>query len=350
MTSPLSRRSFLGAAGAVSALGLSACGSRAGGDEPLLYVNSRGGQWEQSARQHLFEPFTRDTGIEIRTVSPLSFAQLARQVSTGSYQFDLTLLGAGEMLRAHKAELVDSIAHSRIETDRLWKGAVCMNGVSFDCFATVIGYRTDKFASAGPRNWQQFWDVQRFPGPRSLQRHATRVLPIALLADGVPVEKLYPLELDRAFHALDRIKPHIRLWWTSAAESQQLLRDGAVDLIGLWHGQVFELIDAQAPVAMSWHHAEIDQRYWVVARGSPRAANAWRFIESCCRPERQAAFARSALSSPSNPAAFHYIDALAARHMPTAPSNYPLTFEQDIQNFGGELEAATQRFEDWIAA
>ncbi len=36
--------------------------------------------------------------------------------------------------------------------------------------------------------------------------------------------------------------------------------------------------------------------------------------------------------------------------MPTAPANYPLTFEQDIQNFGGDLEAATQRFEDWVTA
>lgn len=351
MTAPLvSRRRFLTRAGALGALGLYGCGSHGTGEDRFLYVNSWGGLWEKSARKHIFDPFTRDTGIEIRTVSPVSFAKLASQVRTGSYEFDVTTLGAGEILRANKADLIDSIQHSRLEADRLWKGAVFMNGVTFDCFSTVIAYRTDKFPHGGPKSWQEFWDVERFPGSRSLQRYAARVLPIALLADGVPVEKLYPVDLDRAFRSLDRIKPHIRVWWTAGNQSQEILRDGEVDLIGIWQGRVFEIIDAGAPVAMTWNQAEIDKGYWVVARGTPRAASAWRFIESCCRPERQAAFAKDALSSPTNPQAFKYIDAVAAAHMPTAPGNYPLTFEQDIQNFGSDLEAATQRFEDWVTA
>lgn len=347
---PLSRRRFLSSAGAIGALGLGSCGSQGAAQDRFLYVNTWGGVWEKGARRHIFDPFTRDTGIEIRTVSPVSFAKLASQVQTGAYEFDVTTLGAGEILRANKADLIDPIEHSRIETDRLWKGAVFMNGVTFDCFSTVIAYRTDKYPHGGPRNWQEFWDVERFPGNRSLQRYAARVLPIALLGDGVPVEKLYPLDLDRAFRSLDRIKPHIRVWWTAGNQSQEILRDGEVDLIGIWQGRVFELIDAGARVAMTWNQAEIDKGYWVVARGTPRAEIAWRFIESCCRPERQAGFAKEALSSPTNPDAFKYIDAAAARHMPTAPANYPLTFEQDIQNFGGDLEAATQRFEDWVTA
>ncbi|TWG97279.1 hypothetical protein L598_002100000020 [Mesorhizobium sp. J18] len=35
--------------------------------------------------------------------------------------------------------------------------------------------------------------------------------------------------------------------------------------------------------------------------------------------------------------------------MPTAPENYPHTFEQDIANFGADLEETTQRFEEWIS-
>lgn len=349
-SSSLSRRDFVAGASALGALGLSACGSHSAGQDRFLYVNSWGGGWEKGARKHIFDPFTRDTGIEIRTVSPVSFAKLASQVQTGAYEFDVTTLGAGEILRANRADLIDPVGHSTIETDRLWKGAVFMNGVTFDCFSTVIAYRTDKFPRGGPKSWQEFWDVQRFPGNRSLQRYAARVLPIALLADGVPVEKLYPLDLDRAFRSLDRIKPHIRVWWTAGNQSQEILRDGEVDLIGIWQGRVFEIIDAGAPVAMTWNQAEINKGYWVVARGTPRAAIAWRFIESCCRPERQAGFAKDVLSSPTNPDAFKYIDPISAKHMPTAPANYPLTFEQDIQNFGSDLEAATQRFEDWVTA
>ena len=56
----------------------------------------------------------------------------------------------------------------------------------------------------------------------------TRKPPIALLADGVPADKLYPIDMDRAFHKLDEIKPHITVWWTTGAQPAQLLLDKEV--------------------------------------------------------------------------------------------------------------------------
>src|SRR3954468_9391420 len=188
---PLSRRSFIKAgAGALAAPYI----GRAHAQDKFLYVNTWGGVWESAVRKNIFDPFTKETGVEIRTVSPVSFAKLAAQVKSGSYEFDVTTLGAGEILRANKANLVDPVANSRIDTSKLWKGAVFMNGIGFDSFATVIGYRKDKFPNGGPQNWKELWDTNRFPGRRSLQRYAARVLPIALVADGVPPDKLYPLD------------------------------------------------------------------------------------------------------------------------------------------------------------
>ena len=37
------------------------------------------------------------------------------------------------------------------------------------------------------------------------------------MADGVPWDKVYPMDIDRAFKSLDRIKPHVDVWWTSGA-------------------------------------------------------------------------------------------------------------------------------------
>jgi putative spermidine/putrescine transport system substrate-binding protein len=344
----ISRRLFLGA----SAAGLTTLGSpyihKALANDKHLYVNTWGGVWENAVRQHIFDPFTSETGVEIRTVSPVSFAKLAAQVRSGSYEFDVTTLGAGEILRANAADLVEPIDGSGLDQSKLWKGAVFKNGVGFDCFSTVIAYRKDKFPNGGPQNWKDFWDVEKFPGNRSLQRYAARVLPIALLADGVPVESLYPLDIERAFQSLDKIKPHIRVWWTAGAQSQQIIRDGEVDIIGIWQGRVFELIGQGAPIEMTWNQAEIDKGFWVVAKGTPRAEHAWQFIQSASLPDRQAAFAKAAISSPLNPKAFEFVDAKAAKYMPTAPQNYPKTFEQDIENFGADLEETTQRFEEWI--
>lgn len=312
-----------------------------------LFVNTWGGPWERAAVKHLFEPFTRETGVEIRPVSPVSFAKLAAQVRSGAYEFDVTTLGLAELVRANQSRLIESL--SGLEGSNLWDGAVFQNGVSSHAFATVLAWNATKFGDE-PKSWQDFWDLQRFPGARCLQRYAARVLPIALAGDGIPKDKLYPLDIERAFRALDRIKPALRVWWTQGQQSAQLLRDGEVDMIGIWHGRVLELIDENKPVGMTWEGGQIDRAYWVVARGTPRKDLAMRFVEAAVQPERLAGFCREALYGPLNPRAFEYVNDADAARMPTSPVNYPKVFEQDILNFGDDVARTTQRFERWIGA
>lgn len=38
---------------------------------------------------------------------------------------------------------------------------------------------------------------------------------------GVPADRLYPMDIDRIFASLDKIKPHIRKWWGTGSEIQQ---------------------------------------------------------------------------------------------------------------------------------
>lgn len=336
------RRTFLKASGAAIASTL-AMPYLARAQDKVLYINTWGGPWEEAARAHLFDPFTAETGVEIRTVSPVSFAKLAQQVKTGTYEFDITTLGGGELIRANQAGIIE-------ELEAPYEGGLFQNGVGSHAFATVIAWRTDRLKDGGPKDWAEFWDVEKFPGSRSLQRYPARVLPIALLADGVAVEDLYPLDIDRAFASLDKIKDHIRVWWTAGAQSTQILRDGEIDLIGIWHGRFFEALDAGAPVAMTWNQGEIDSAYWVVAKDTPNGAIARDFIAFATSGKPLAGFVTQAAYGPLNPAANEFIPAEAAERMPTSPKNGPLTFEQDIENFGGDLEAVSQRFEEWLAS
>ncbi|RVD48303.1 ABC transporter substrate-binding protein, partial [Mesorhizobium sp. M2D.F.Ca.ET.140.01.1.1] len=77
------------------------------------------------------------------------------------------------------------------------------------------------------------WDVSKYPGVRTLSSGVygeAGPWEEALLADGVPADALYPLDIDRAFASLDKIKPHIRKWFVTGSENQQLLHDKVVDL------------------------------------------------------------------------------------------------------------------------
>lgn len=335
------RRTILKAGGAALTATL-AMPQIARAQDKVLYINTWGGPWEEAARANLFDPFTVETGVEVRTVSPVSFAKLAQQVQTGVYEFDITTLGGAELVRANEADIIEDWQEAPYE------GALFENGVASHAFATVLAWRTDKYPE-GPKTWADFWDVERFPGSRSLQRYPARVLPLALLADGVPVEDLYPLDVDRAFASLDKIKPHVLVWWTAGAQSTQILRDGEVDMIGIWHGRFFEAEEAGAPVAMTWDNGQIDRAYWVVAKDTPNADLAREFITFATSSKPLAGFATQGDYGPLNPAAYEFIAKEDAQRMPTSEENYPKVFEQDIANLGIDPSELSQRFEEWLA-
>lgn len=335
------RRSFIKGVGATVTASL-ATPYISTAQENVLYVNTWGGPWEAAAKANLIDPFTAETGIEVKTVSPVSFAKLAQQVKTGTYEFDVTTLGGGELVRANQAGIIEPLSAS-------YEGGLFENGVGSHAFATVLAWRTDKLKES-PKTWADFWNVDKFPGGRSLQRYAARVIPIALLADGVAKEDLYPLDIDRAFASLDKIKPHIRVWWTAGAQSTQILRDGEVDLIGIWHGRYFEAEKAGAPVAMTWNQGEIERAYWVVAKETPNLENAKKFIEFATSAKPLANFSKAADYGALNPASNEFISTDEAKRMPTSPENYALTFEQDMTNFGIDPAELAERFEEWAAS
>jgi putative spermidine/putrescine transport system substrate-binding protein len=80
-------------------------------------------------------------------------------------------------------------------------------GVSVN--ASGIGFTSNRLGSRVPRTWSQFWDTVGWPGRRGSIRRVTNTLEMALLADGVPPAAVYPCDVDRAFRALNRLKPAV---------------------------------------------------------------------------------------------------------------------------------------------
>lgn len=345
-TRSLSRRTVIAALGA-GAMALPAIHRARAAD--VLYINTWGGPWEAAAREFLFAPFTAATGVEIRTISPVSFAKLAAQVRTGTYEFDVTTLGAAELGRASQAKLVEAYDESKIPASSLWSGAVSLNGVNSHAFANIVAYRRDKFPSGGPQSWTDFWDVAKYPGPRCLQNYAGRVLAIALLADGVDPKGLFPYDLDRAFKSLDKIKGSIRVWWSQSPQSQQLIRDGEVDMIGMWNTSAQQLVDQNVPLEVVFNQAVVDVATWVVARGTPRAKNAWKFVEFAVAPERLAKFAQKNNYGPMNPKSFGFLAPDVIKRMPTSPDNLARSVVLDAERLLPQLDVMTKRFEQWLS-
>ena len=79
-----------------------------------------------------------------------------------------------------------------------------------------------------------FFDVEKFPGKRSLYKWGAGMWEAALLADGVAPDKLYPLDLERAHDKIAAFKDNIVSYWGGGAESQSVLMNGEASMAMIW--------------------------------------------------------------------------------------------------------------------
>ena len=99
------------------------------------------------------------------------------------------------------------------------------HGIGHKIYSFNIVYNTKTFPTGKhPRSWAEVWDGQKFKGGRSFNFRGgiSPQLEIALLADGVPMDKLYPIDIERAWKSTDRLRPLVTKWYQSHAEAIQL--------------------------------------------------------------------------------------------------------------------------------
>ncbi|SAL73702.1 extracellular solute-binding protein [Caballeronia arvi] len=226
--------------------------------------------------------------------------------------------------------------------------AITPNWLGVDVYSTVLAYRADKFKDNGPKSWADFWDVKKFPGRRCLRRSPLDTLEQALLADGVPLDKLYPLDVDRAFKSLDKIKPHINIWWTSGAQAMQAIQSGDVDMISTWNGRAQAAKDGGAPVTIVWNQGLYSIEGWGIPKGTPRADAAKQFVRFCADAKRQALLTRTLAYGPTNKKAFETISKERATLLPTAPDNIRDMKLPSPQWWEANRQKVTERFNSWI--
>lgn len=137
------------------------------------------------------------------------------QIQSNNIQWDV-LDAAGAMAYAGEKEgLWEAVDTKLIDPARFVRKPPSF-AVPTAVYTGGVGYDPSR-NERPPKDFAQLWDIKNFPGRRALPRIVDEVLELALLADGVTPSKLYPLDVDRAFKALDRIKPYVKVWFDATA-------------------------------------------------------------------------------------------------------------------------------------
>ncbi|GIZ13780.1 ABC transporter substrate-binding protein [Pseudomonas sp. NCCP-436] len=312
-------------------------------NESLTFV-SWGGTTQAAQQQAWGIPFSRETGIEVIQAGPTDYQQFRQMVQSGKVIWDVVDVEADFALRAGREGLLEPLDLRQIAQREIDPRFVTIYGVGSFYFSFVLGYNTRALSST-PDGWAALFDLQAHPGKRALYKWPSPgVLEIALLADGVAPEQLYPLDLDRAFAKLDSIRPHI-LWWSSGDESQQLLASGQASLGMFWNGRVEALRRNGAEVAINWKQNLVTGDFLVIPRGSPNREAAKRFLGYASSARAQADFAIRSGYAPVNLSSLPMVPDIQARQLPSAYAEQQVTL--DFKFWGRHGNAIARRWQAW---
>ncbi|UPK75707.1 ABC transporter substrate-binding protein [Nocardioidaceae bacterium SCSIO 66511] len=347
----IDRRSLLrmaGAAGmtALAAPALSGCASVFGTQrENAVVFVSDGGEYQEAQRLAWLDPFqAAHPELEVVEDVPKSYARLQAMVSSDNVLWDL-MTATGDFGFGGDRDYLEDFAGHGLPLDQLLPQYTHESIVGHTIFSNVLAYRTDELKGKKPQSWADFFDLDAFPGRRGLRNYPSGgVVEIALLADGVDEDDLYPLDYDRAFAKLDTIKDDT-VFWTTGAQSAQLLADGEVSMCQVWNGRVYDLQQEDAPIEIQWNQHLIQADSLVV----PRNANteyAMKLAEFILAPENNAKLSEYIPYGPTNKESLKMVDPKIRDQLPTTYLDVGIDFDNKWLNaHRAELDS---RWQAWV--
>jgi putative spermidine/putrescine transport system substrate-binding protein len=287
-------------------------------------------------------------------IKQAELGELRSQVEDESVAWDVLTVQMEDVLGLAHGQYLEPIDYQVVDRSALFADEIALQyGVGAAFSSTVMIYPAG--SSNAPQNWTDFWDVPPL-GPdeellpaaaRSLRRSPVGTLEFALLADGVTMDALYPLDVDRAFASLDRIRDHVLLWWQESKEPVELVAAGQVDMASAWYARLWQL-DLINTVRVQWFGGMLSADAWVVPKGAPNADIAMDFINFATRAVPSANFARLVPYGPVNKDAFNLLRGDRASILPSAATNKAVQFVQNWNYWADNREALTERFEKWV--
>lgn len=253
-----------------------------------LTITGFGGKVQEDLAATLWQPAAEANGDTLRTESHDGLPGLRLQVQSGNPGWDIVHLGATQCAVAEAEGLFEPLDYSVIDASGVPDEAKGETWVGINSYSVVLAYNTESMADHPPRTWEDFWNPKDFPGRRAMGTSAQEMLEIALMGDGVPKDELYPLDIQRGIDALSRLQPDIDVWWTSGAQSAQLMADGEVDMIAIWGSRVTGVIENGAPVTYTYKDGILGFGCLGIVKGSQKVEAAQKLIATIVSPELQA--------------------------------------------------------------
>lgn len=261
-------------------------------EKDSLTIVSFGGAYSASQKKHMLDPFAKQSGIEVISDDYSGgIAELKAQVESNNVTWDVLDIEYIDVERACSEGLLEVIDKSILAdgndgtpakndfTEEAYNASECAVGNII--WSIIYAYRGD--LKTKPKTIADFFDINKIPGKRGMRKRPQINLEWALIADGVPRDKVYqvlstPAGVKRAFAKLDTIKSKV-VWFESWSQAPQLLSDGSVALSQSANGRIYRaIVDDKQNLTIVWDGHFYDLDGWAIPKGSKNKSNALKFI------------------------------------------------------------------------
>lgn len=316
-----------------------------------VIIRSPGGVYDDLRREIVYEPFRKLTGIEVVPVA-MTAGKLYTMVRSGHIELDIADITTGTLTPFQRAGALVPIPYDKFQyadpadIDPNYKLEYMVGNF---IYGIVMGYNASALQNV-PENWAEFWDYKKFPAPRMLADIAAGYpdLEFALLADGVPLDKLYPLDIDRAFESLSRIRPSIRKFWDTGALSSQMLSDKEATLGSIWSTRLLAAADGGAPLAINWHQHGVHVQAYSIFKNAPNMENAVKLVDYCLSDDVQKAFAKRYPCGPVTKKAYETLPAELRARVPGGEMTAKNGFILDPEWWADNRQTVSDKWSKWV--
>ncbi|QPM91690.1 extracellular solute-binding protein [Pseudooceanicola algae] len=353
-----------------TALVLAAGGASAQEMANEMTIVSWGGAYQNSQLKAYVEPYMEaNPGVTVTwdESSAEAVAKLRAMNEAGNITWDLVDVVAADSIRlcdeglAMEYDPEDLLAEgddgSSAEDDF---GDLLVD----DCFipqivySTTFGYRNDMVPEGAdaPSEICDVFDLETYPGKRSLEKRPINNMEWALLCDGVAKEDVYdvlgtPEGQEQALAKLGTIKDDV-IWWSAGADTPQLLADGEIFMGSTYNGRLYSVIVEQdQPVDMMWDAQVFDLDGWIIPEGLDDAhlARVSDFVKFATDTQRLADQSQYISYGPARLSSAPLVGEDMKPHMPTDPENAKNTFLYNYEFWADYRDDIDAKFQAWLA-
>lgn len=351
-TGAISRRRFTQAVGVLLGLPVAMRAGLSFAQAQQLVLVNWGGDAMTAYAEAYGKPFEAETGIPVVMdgTGPTEGAVLA-QAQSGTVTWDVMDIDPFSGITLGKQGALEPIDYAVVDKSKFREGFGWEYATSAYFFSYVIAYDSEAYPTA-PTGWADFFDVEKFPGMRTMYKWGVGSWEAAALANGASPGSLYPIDLEAAHKKIQDFKPNVSVFWGGGAESQTAMLNGEASMGLVWSTRA-KLIeqDSGGKIKYIWDQGLISPGAFGVMKGNPGGKeNAMKLLAAMQVPERELIMFDMLGQGPANPATDALIPEDQRRHNPVDPANMAKQIALDMDWYAENYTAALDQYLAIISA